>query len=198
MLRCDAHFKVWASFVSAATAASGIFRVENKQPGKCLECCVTFQPNSEERVFPESPPSAAGGRGPAARKKTSKAPRLPRALGALHPFSPHQDFRIRSACCCSHPRRPAPLLTCTREARTKRKMVGNKCNLGLLLKLPMGVTGKRWSSSFWRLRTSVCEASQQLIERLNCFYLHILELLRHSNTNFLIHLYFLQLFKRTK
>lgn len=53
MLRCDVHFKeVRASFVTAAPAALGIFRVENKQPGNVWNATWPFNLTRRSRFSP--------------------------------------------------------------------------------------------------------------------------------------------------
>lgn len=152
------HAQVWcalqrgSSFLcNGSPSCIGNLPGGKQTAGKCLECHLTFQPNLEEKVFPKSPPSPAGGHDLAAHNKQEQSvaasPSLSRVAPALFPPNFQNPVCLRS------------------------EIVGKQVQVGTACKAPPGVTGKRRSSSPRRLRTSVCEPScHQSSGRVNCFH----------------------------
>lgn len=152
MRRCDVHFKeVRASFVTSAPAALGIFRVENKHAGNVWNATWPFNP-TRRRGFSQIPS------GPCWRAQLSRT----QQTGAKHCcFSKPRPCCTRCLppqtstiwCACVAPLRPpsSPLPHESMKPEPRVRWLEDKCKLGLLSKLPLGVAGKRPSSSLWCL-----------------------------------------------
>lgn len=150
MLRCDVHFKeIRAPFVTAAPAALGIFRVENKQPENVWNATWPFN-LTRRRGFSQIPTERCW----RARLSCTQQTGAQRCgFSKPQPCCPSLLFpptsRIQSARCCSSEALPPRSVLPHEPVKPERRVrwMQNKCKSGPLSKLPPGVTGKQRSSS---------------------------------------------------
>lgn len=166
MLRCDVHFKeVRAPFVTAAPAALGIFRVENKQPENVWNATWPFN-LTRRRGFSQIPTERCWRARRLSCTQQTGAQRC--GFSKPQPCRPSLLFpptsRIQSARCCSSeafsPSVCSSTWTC--EARTKSEMDAKQVQVGAAFKVP---PGRNWqtavflSPAFSICKTGVCEPS---------------------------------------